>query len=75
MNQNNDGKWYCLPFWSRVKLNRRNRPAELLINSLPLSAIFRVFCVENAEMPKDYFFDKIYMIYRILFDFYPVICV
>ncbi|MDR1140740.1 MAG: hypothetical protein LBL62_03540 [Planctomycetaceae bacterium] len=27
VNQINDGKWYCLPFWNRVKLNRRDRPA------------------------------------------------
>ncbi|MDR1141706.1 MAG: hypothetical protein LBL62_08435 [Planctomycetaceae bacterium] len=45
MNSINDGKLCCQPFWSRVKLNRRNRPAGFLINSPPLFVIFRVFRV------------------------------
>ncbi|MDR1141094.1 MAG: hypothetical protein LBL62_05320 [Planctomycetaceae bacterium] len=27
MNQINDDKWCCFPFWSRVRLHRRDRPA------------------------------------------------
>ncbi|MDR1142403.1 MAG: hypothetical protein LBL62_11975 [Planctomycetaceae bacterium] len=47
MNQINDDKWCCLPFWSRVKLNRRDRPAggsptSFLTTGRNMNYLFRI---------------------------------